>query len=117
MQYSTRSLSTSSNSLALGLLIICACVMGFILFYVFSLRKVPMYKMRRKMIFNMIYDDFKTEDGSRFSLLFYLFFFLKRIIYAIVLVFLSDKNIILGPIRCLYWNMKVFSNEILIRLR
>mmetsp|Transcript_27629 Transcript_27629/g.20738 ORF Transcript_27629/g.20738 Transcript_27629/m.20738 type:complete len:261 (-) Transcript_27629:29-811(-) len=68
--------------------------MGFILVYVFRLRKIPLYKMRRKTIFNMIYDDFKLKGISRFSLLFYLVFFFKRILFAMVLVFLADSNIV-----------------------
>jgi hypothetical protein len=79
---------------SLVLIILYACGMGFILFYVFGLRKIPLYKMRRNMIFRMIYDDFKLKGGSRFSLLFFLFFFLKRIVYAIVLVFLSNTSIV-----------------------
>jgi hypothetical protein len=88
--------ATSSISfiVSLVLLIVYAIGMGFILFYVFGLRKIPMYKMRRNIIFRMIYDDFKLKGGSRFSLLFFLFFFLKRVVYAIVLVFLSNTNII-----------------------
>jgi hypothetical protein len=69
-------------------MIFCCFGMGTILIYVFKLRKIPVYKMKRKLFFNMIYDDFHMED--RFSLLFFTFFFIKRIIYAIILVFLSD---------------------------
>ena len=71
------------------LLILCCFGMGVILIYVFSMRKVPLYKMRKRVFFNMIYDDFHMND--RFSLLFFIFFFIKRIIYAIVLAFLADK--------------------------
>lgn len=58
------------------------------------LRKIPMYKMRRSTIFNMIYDDFKLKGGSRFSLLFWFVFFFKRIVYALILVFLSNTSIV-----------------------
>jgi hypothetical protein len=87
-------ISMVSVIVSIILLVGCAVGMGFILFYVFGLRKIPMYKMRKRTIFNMIYDDFKLDGGSRFSLLFFTFFFFKRIIYAIVLVFLSDTNIV-----------------------
>jgi hypothetical protein len=80
--------------MALAILVVCAIGMGFMLFYVFALRKIPMYKMRRRTIFLMIYDDFKLQGTSRFSLLFFIFFFFKRIVYAIVLVFVSDTNIV-----------------------
>lgn len=73
--------------------------MGTILIYVFSMRKVPVYKMQKKLFFNMIYDDFHQKD--RFSLLFFIFFFVKRIVYALILVFLSDQ--VLTPI-----NMYIF---------
>ena len=93
-KYSTSSMSLISSVISIVILVVCAGGMGFILFYVFALRKVPLYKMRRNTIFNMIYDDFKLKGGSRLSLLFFTFFFFKRILYAIVLVFLSNNNII-----------------------
>lgn len=40
----------------------------------------------------MIYDDFRQQD--KFSLLFFIFFFIKRIVYAIVLAFLADETLI-----------------------
>lgn len=48
--------------------------------------------MKRKTFFNMIYDDFHMKD--RFSLLFFTFFFMKRILYAIVLAFLHDTVLV-----------------------
>lgn len=89
----------ASTIMSFVLLILCCFGMGVILIYVFSLRKVPLYKMRKRVFFNMIYDDFHMNN--RFSLLFFIFFFIKRIIYAIVLAFLADK--ILTPL-----NMYVF---------
>ena len=80
-------------------MIFCCFGMGTILIYVFSMRKVPVYKMQKKLFFNMIYDDFHQKD--RFSLLFFIFFFVKRIVYALILVFLSDQ--VLTPI-----NMYIF---------
>ena len=71
------------------ILVICAFGAGIMLFYVFALRKVSLYKMKRKLFFNMIYDDFHMRD--RWSLLFFAFFFIKRLIYGIDLAFLSDK--------------------------
>ena len=70
-------------------LIFCCFGMGTILFYVFALRKVPLYQMKKRAFFRMIYDDFHLEN--RYSLLFFLFFFIKRIIYAIDLAFFSDR--------------------------
>ena len=70
-------------------MILCCFGSGVILFYVFALRKTPLYKMRSRVFFNMIYDDFHQE--TRMSLLFFAFFFLKRLVYAIALAFLSDK--------------------------
>lgn len=83
-------MSTITLALSVGILGVSACIMGAILFYVFALRKIPMYKMRRKTIFNMIFDDFDLEKGSRFHLLFFLFFFCKRIIYSIILCYLAN---------------------------
>lgn len=65
--------------------------MGVIMFYVFALRKVPLYKMRRRVFFNMIYDDFHMKD--RVSLLFFAFFFIKRIVYGLDLAFVSDVSL------------------------
>jgi len=81
-----------SSIVAIALLILCAFGMAVILFYVFSLKSVPIYKMRKRTFFMMIYDDFNTKN--RVQLLFYTVFFFKRIIYAMDLVFLSDKKLI-----------------------
>ena len=63
--------------------------MGTILIYVFNMRKLPLYKMKLKTFFRMIYDDFHIQN--RYSLLFYTIFFVKRIVYAIILAFLAEN--------------------------
>jgi len=92
--YADEQFSKISIGVSVGILVLSTAAMAFILVYVFALRKIPLYKMRRKTIFNMIYDDFKLKNISRFSLLFYLFFFFKRIVYALLLVFLADTNVV-----------------------
>lgn len=62
--------------------------------YVFALKNSPLYKFRKRLFFKMIYDDFNQED--RFQLMFFIVFFFKRIIYAVVLAFMS--NIKIGPL-------------------
>lgn len=66
--------------------------MGVIFFYVFALKQIPLYKMKERLLFQMIYSSFNQED--RFQLLFYIFYFFKRLFYAIILAFLGDKNLI-----------------------
>jgi hypothetical protein len=60
--------------------------------YVFAMRKLPLYKMKRRLFFRVIYEDFHQED--RFSLLFYTIFFMKRFVYALVLVFVSETKLV-----------------------
>jgi hypothetical protein len=69
------------------LLVLAAGGMAAILIYVFRMRKLPIYKMQEKTFFNMIYDGFRQEE--RFELLFFIFYFMKRIFYAMLLAFLS----------------------------
>lgn len=61
-----------------------------IIIYVFRTLSLPMYKMQDKVFFQMIYDGFLQED--RFELLFFIIYFIKRLFFAVVLVFLSNIN-------------------------
>jgi hypothetical protein len=81
-----------SGICAIVLLALCFIGMAVILFYLCGLRKIPLYKMRERTCFKMIYDDFKQED--KFSLLFFTFFFMKRMAYGAILAFLSDNILI-----------------------
>lgn len=91
--FASRNFTTSSSLIAIGFLIFALVVTSFIFVYVYTLRKVPMYKMRRRYLFRMIYDDFDITSGVRFKLLFFVMFYYQRIFFAIILVFASDTYI------------------------
>ena len=47
-----------SGVVAIILLILSLVFVAVILFYVFALKKMPLYKMRNLTFFKVIYDDF-----------------------------------------------------------
>jgi len=61
--------------------------MGIIFFYIFSLRNLTMKKMKERVFFQMLFDDFKQE--KRVETFFYTVFFFKRVLYALTLVFVA----------------------------
>jgi hypothetical protein len=66
--------------------------MGIIFYYIFSLRNMSIKKMKQRVFFQMLFDDFKQI--KRVETFFYTVFFFKRILYAMVLVFMAEVYIV-----------------------
>lgn len=81
-------MDAASCVVALTAMIFLMIGMGIIFGYIFSLRNLTMKKMKQRVFFQMLFDDFKQQ--KRVETYFYTVFFFKRILYALTLVFIAD---------------------------